>query len=179
MGKRSDVDLDADLARLADGDRSAFSPVFATLWPVISRFCERALGSTADGEDAAQVTMQKLFSQVSRYDRSRPAVAWALAIAAWECKTIRRKATRARTVPLPDVDVLTSADHSPEQAVVNRDLEAAVSAALEQLPSADQQTLRLVVAGINADQASRATFRKRKQRALARLRGVWKRMYDS
>jgi len=43
------------MCALADGDRSAFDAVFATLWPVLLRFAKRALPDDTEGsaEDAA------------------------------------------------------------------------------------------------------------------------------
>jgi RNA polymerase sigma-70 factor (ECF subfamily) len=179
MGRGSATDLDAELARLADGDRSVFPSVFATLWPVIHRFCARALGSEADADDAAQATMQKLFLQVGDYERDRSAAAWALTIAAWECRTIRRRTTRGRTLPLDDLSQPADPQASPEAALVIRDLEAAARAALEQLAPGDQATLKAVAGEISRGPEPGATFRKRKQRALSRLREAWTRMYGT
>ncbi|HEX6275868.1 MAG TPA: sigma factor, partial [Polyangiaceae bacterium] len=86
------------MARLAEGDRSAFSPVFTRLWPRTLRFCQSLLKSEADASDAAQEAMQKIFERAGDYDASRPAVPWALAIAAWECRTLQRKRQRRREV---------------------------------------------------------------------------------
>jgi hypothetical protein len=44
--------LHAAMVRLADGDRSAFEPVYRALWPLLLRFAGRALG-----EDEAELAV--------------------------------------------------------------------------------------------------------------------------
>lgn len=177
MQQRSETPLDALLVRLADGDRSAFDPVFTMLWPVVRSFCARTLGNVADADDAAQVTMQKLFLQVGQYDPSRSGVGWAIAIASWECRTIRRRAVRQRTVPLAGEPA--NAHASPEETIIREDLEAAVREAIETLPNADRCALRAVLEEIANEGAPSAMMRKRKQRALARLKDVWRRLHGT
>jgi RNA polymerase sigma-70 factor (ECF subfamily) len=91
------------MERLADGDRGAFRPAFDLLWPRLRAFGLRY--ARADGEDAAQQALLRVFSRASEYDRERDALAWALGIAAWECRTFRRKRQRRRedavAVPQP------------------------------------------------------------------------------
>src|SRR2546425_10904070 len=91
------------MARLADGDRAAFGPAFALLWPRLRAFAARYV-AVADAEDAAQAALLRVFSRASEYDPERDALAWALGIAAWECRTLRRKRERRRggDVPPPD-----------------------------------------------------------------------------
>ena len=57
--------LQRGMCALADGDRSAFDPVFAALWPVLRRFAERALLDPSAGEDAAQSALVKVFSRAA------------------------------------------------------------------------------------------------------------------
>jgi len=172
--------LDADVARLADGDRSVAGVVFTTLWPIMHTFCVRSLGSLADADDAAQVAMEKVFAEVADYDRSRPALPWALAIAAWECRTLQRQRQRRRQEPLREADALPSRSLDPEEAVGLRELQEAASAVLQELSVEDRETL-LAAFSEDAEErlAAGATFRKRKERALNRLRNAWRRLYGS
>ncbi|MBI3179922.1 MAG: sigma-70 family RNA polymerase sigma factor, partial [Deltaproteobacteria bacterium] len=78
------ADLDMLMSRLAEGDRDAFSPLFRALWPPALKVCERMLPE-ADAADAAQGAMLKILERANEYDRARPALPWALGIAAWEC----------------------------------------------------------------------------------------------
>jgi RNA polymerase sigma-70 factor (ECF subfamily) len=97
----SDVtsDLDTPIARLAEGDRSAFTPAFRLLWPRMRDLCRSLLKNEADAADAAQQALEKVLTRSAEYDRSRPALPWALAIAAWECRTLLRKRSRRRELP--------------------------------------------------------------------------------
>src|SRR5882724_9957920 len=89
-------EIEALLARLADGDRSVFSLVFKRLWVPMHRFCLSMLKHDADAADATQQAMVKILERASDYDPKRPAMPWALGIAAWECRTLQRKRFRRR-----------------------------------------------------------------------------------
>ena len=58
-------EIEALLARLADGDRSVFSLVFKRLWVPMHRFCLSMLKHEADAADAAQQAMAKIFERAS------------------------------------------------------------------------------------------------------------------
>jgi hypothetical protein len=47
------------MERLADGDRAAFHPVFAVLWPLLRRFATRHL-RPEEAEEAAQEALVKI-----------------------------------------------------------------------------------------------------------------------
>jgi RNA polymerase sigma-70 factor (ECF subfamily) len=171
--------LDRQMALLADGDRSVVGPLFRALWPSIHGYCERALGAGADADDAAQQSMEKVFQEASRYDRTRRALPWALAIALWECRTVRRRNQRARAVGVETLPDVPSAAMTPEDAVIHAQLVAEARALLATLSSTDRETLeetfteevegRLSVSG--------PTLRKRRERALRRLRDAWRMLY--
>jgi RNA polymerase sigma-70 factor, ECF subfamily len=165
--------LDALMARLQGGDREAFTSVFALLWPPVQRLCLSLVRSEADAADAAQEAMVKILQRASDYDRTRPALPWALAIAGWECRTLARKRTRRREVDAP---VEERGGGHPEEAIAQQDLARAAVEALGQLSETDRETLVATfwdeVAG-----ASGATLRKRRERALDRLRKMWRKVY--
>src|SRR5438046_2896831 len=88
-----------DLAvRFAEGDRAAFDPLFAKLWPVVRAFVARSLPD-ADVEDAAQEAIVKVFARIADFDPRRDASAWALTIASFEVLTVRKRRTRRRESP--------------------------------------------------------------------------------
>jgi RNA polymerase sigma-70 factor (ECF subfamily) len=174
MGINQHEELDALMARLADGDRSAFTPVFRTLWTPMLRFCRTLARSDADAADAAQAAMQKILERANDYDRSRPAMPWAFAIAGWECRTLLRKATRRRETP--DDAAPEPAHEFTEDEFVERDLVRAALDALGELSPEDRETL-LVTFTEEAASVSGATLRKRRQRALDRLRTAFRRLY--
>lgn len=165
--------LDAALARLADGDRSAFAEVFTALHGPIERLCRSMLKSEADAADASQEALCKILERASDYDKSRAALPWALAIAAWECRTLLRKRMRRREA---DVPVEERAGAHAEEELVQRDLLAAATSALGELSDVDRETLVSTFWEEGAT-ASGATLRKRRERALGRLRGAWRRLY--
>jgi len=165
--------LDALMARLADGDRAAFPRVFELLWGPIHRLCCSLLKNEADAADAAQEAMQKIFERASDYDRTRPAMPWAMAIAAWESRTLARKRTRRREAADAGPD---PAGEHPEEAFVRRNLTTAALSALGELSEADREAL-VATFWEEAASVSGATLRKRRERALDRLRTTIRRLY--
>jgi RNA polymerase sigma-70 factor (ECF subfamily) len=130
------------------------------------------LKNEADASDAAQEAMQKILERAGDYDSSRSAMPWALAIAAWECRTLQRKRFRRREV-LDDREHDRAGDDEAET-FVKRDLAEAALAAMGELSETDQATL---LATFAEEAPSGATFRKRRERALTRLRNSLKRLY--
>src|SRR5690349_23529004 len=116
------------MGRLADGDRAVFGRVFALLWPRLRAFALRCAGP-ADGEDAAQAAVLKVCSRASEYYPERDALVWALGIAAWECRTLRRKRGRRKEQPALAAELAlagaTAAAGTPEEEIIDRDLRAA------------------------------------------------------
>jgi RNA polymerase sigma-70 factor (ECF subfamily) len=168
------TNLDALMARLADGDRSAFTPVFRLLWAPTFRMCMSMLKNDADAKDAAQQSMEKILARASSYDASRPAMPWALAIAAWECRTLRQ--TRRRRRETPDELVREPMTSGAEEEIAQRDLTQAALDALGHLSEADKETL-IATFWEESASTSGATFRKRRERAVDRLRNAFRRIY--
>jgi RNA polymerase sigma-70 factor, ECF subfamily len=167
--------LDVLVTRLAAGDRGAFSPVFERLWPPTLRLCKSILRNDADASDAAQEALAKILTRASDYDSSRPALPWAMAIASWECRTILRKRDRRRESDAPPVGI-ASLEPSVEDRNSERELIESALTALGTLSPTDQETL-LATFREEAASASGATLRKRRERALTRLRLAFRRLY--
>lgn len=165
--------LDSLMARLADGDRAAFPRVFELLREPVHRLCRGLLKNEADAADAAQEAMQKIFERASDYDKTRPAMPWALAIAGWESRTLARRRTRRRETGDLGTD---SASEHPEEVFVRRNLTAAAISALGELSEADREAL-VATFWEEAASVSGATLRKRRERALDRLRTTIRRLY--
>jgi len=160
------------MTALAAGDRQAFHPVFVSLWPLLKAFTSRHL-PPADAEDAAQQALVNVMSRATEYDPERDALPWALGIAAYEIRTARRKSQRRREerAVAEELEGRAAGGASPEDLALARDLEAALEDALGDLPESDRETLLLHARGERPDVAG-ATFRKRVERALSRLRGA-------
>lgn len=163
------------LALAADGDRGALEPLFGRAWPAVRGFCARVVGPS-DAEDAAQETLVRVFAQLAAYDRERDALTWILTIAAWQCRTVRRRHQRRREESLVGAEAMPSRAASPDELAERRELLAAAAAVLGALSPIDASTL---VAAWSDDEHARAalapaTFRKRLARALARFRAGWR-----
>jgi len=164
--------LDRFMAAAADGDRGALDPLFAALWEPVLAYSTRFLGGDATlAEDVTQETLVRLFGQLDRYDRERDALTWAFAHATWQCRTARRRVQRRS-------EVAAVVESSTDGAALaeERELARAALAAVAELPPRD---VEVIVAAIADDDELRrmlkpATFRKRLERALGRLRLSWR-----
>nr|HEX4318419.1 sigma-70 family RNA polymerase sigma factor [Kofleriaceae bacterium] len=159
------------MAAAAEGDRTALDPLFAALWPIVCRYTARLLGDAALAEDAAQDALIALFGRLDRYDRERDALTWALAHATWAARTHRRRRQRRAE------DTLAAApEPTATPAIEDRELVRAAVATLAELAPRD---VEIITASLVDDDELRATlapatFRKRLERALARLRHAWR-----
>ena len=168
------VELDQLVQRLAEGDRSAFAAAFRLLWPPVLRVCRGMLRNELDAEDAAQQAMEKILTRSSDYDPARRALPWALAIASWECRTIRRKHARSREQPEQAREAAAEADE--EQQHIQRELVDAAVEAMGTLSDADRETL-VATFWEEAASVQGPTLRKRRERAITRLRAAFRRLY--
>jgi RNA polymerase sigma-70 factor (ECF subfamily) len=162
--------LDRALAALADGDRDAFDPVFEIVWPIASRFARRWLGDGADAEDAAQQALLSVFARASEYDRDRDGLRWILGIVAHECRSARRRMRRRGELVGHE---MISTHASPEDEASDAELRAAIVAALGELDAIDSEAIVASVLETSRPDVAPATFRKRLERALVRLRRIW------
>ncbi|MDD9944625.1 MAG: sigma-70 family RNA polymerase sigma factor [Myxococcales bacterium] len=173
------------MARLADGHRDAFDEVVRDLWPVVRDFAIRGVGQVADADDVAQEVFVRICTRISDFDPTRDGVAWALGIARYEVMTHRRKRLRRREVPEPqghpDHGAGRPADPEEEEALIHRDLLAALTDVLGRLDGADLVALGVAdsVDGATAAAPTASARRKRKQRATARLRQLWRSIHGS
>lgn len=161
------------MARIVSGDRRAFDAVFTALWPPVHRFCLTLLLEEADADDAAQLVMEKLFVQAQHYNPEHPVIAWALAMARWECRTILRRRSRSRTEPLNDTE-MSSETSDP---VEHKELQEALLKAISELSASDQAVIQESFWTDELSPTRDAAFRKRKQRAIERLRTAWRLLY--
>jgi RNA polymerase sigma-70 factor (ECF subfamily) len=162
------------MVRLAEGDRAAFDEVLDGLWPVILSFAQRGVGRGADAEDVAQEVFLRICSRIAEFDRTRDGLSWAFGIASHEILTHRRRRQRRREVHDDPVLAAKADDKaSQEQMLVDQEVRLALEQAFGVLADDDRRALGLIPSpetiGIPG-----ATLRKRKQRALDRLRQLWR-----
>lgn len=161
------------MVQFADGERAAFQPLFDALWPVLLAFTSRALPQTADGEDAAQQAMLKVFSRIADFDRGRDGVSWALGIAGYEVMTARKQRARRREA---GVAALERAEHegaNVEERALADELRRSVLEIVGELAERDRAALAYAFAG--EPPPTDETSRKRRFRAIERLRAAWRR----
>jgi RNA polymerase sigma-70 factor (ECF subfamily) len=162
------------VAQLAEGDRAVFTAVFRALWTPTLKLCSGMLKNEADAADAAQQAMQKVLERASDYDPQRPALPWALAIAAWECRTILRKRYRRKEVS--DEGAPEAAPDDVPAELEQRLLVQNALVAVGQLSESDRETL-VATFWDQAGDVTGATLRKRRERATKRLRDAFRRLY--
>lgn len=167
--------IQAWMIQFADGDRAAFQPLFDALWPVVLSFAARAVPSQADAEDAAQMTMLKVFSRIADFDRARDGLSWVLGIAGFEVMTLRKQRARRRESGPAALNGVPHDDGDAEALVMREELRQAVLELVGELPDRDRAALAYALAG-QAPPADE-TSRKRRFRALERLRAAWRRAH--
>jgi RNA polymerase sigma factor (sigma-70 family) len=168
------AELDRWMAAAADGDRAAIAPLFHALWPIVLGYATRLLGDRALAEDCAQDALVQLFGQLDRYDRERDALTWALTLATWRCRTARRRQPRRTALDDRGDATATAAALDGPSLVEHRDLVRAALAALDALGPRDIETIAIAVTDADRAALTPATFRKRLERALSRLRTTWR-----
>jgi RNA polymerase sigma-70 factor (ECF subfamily) len=165
------------MVRLADGDRSAMQVLVNELWPVILAFAERGLRHEQDAEDVAQEVFLRICARISDFEPSRDGLSWAFGIANYEVLTQRRRRSRRRELSADHAfDAEVDPGASQEERVVRSELLVAMQHAVGELSDDDRATLGLTDAR-QSPVLPLATLRKRRQRAIERLRGAWRRLY--
>ncbi|HEY1418720.1 MAG TPA: sigma-70 family RNA polymerase sigma factor [Myxococcaceae bacterium] len=171
--------LQHSMGALARGDRSAFEPVFAGLWPLLRRFCQRVLGDDHLAEDAAQGALMKVLYRSTEFRPDGDVVAWALGIAAYECRSLRnQRLRRAEQHADPDLATMGLTQPSAEAAAIDAQLAAELRQLMLGLRPVDRETLEREL-GPAPPFRRDPTFRKRLQRALERLRLAWRETHGS
>jgi RNA polymerase sigma-70 factor (ECF subfamily) len=164
------------MVRLADGDRSAMNVLVTELWPVILLFAQRGLRHEQDAEDVAQEVFLRICARISDFDRQRDGLSWAFGIASYEIMTVRKRRKRRRELSgTGELAARADGSASQEEAAIQHEVTAAIALAVGELSAEDRASLGFEVAAL--PDAKAATFRKRRQRALDRLRTIWRRLY--
>lgn len=178
LGPQLRKELDALFVRLADGERGAIDPAYRVLWPALRAFVGRALGPAREQEadDVTQAALLKLFEQASRYDPARDAYAWALTVTSWELRSARSRARRDRSAPLDHAVGHPSPGASPEDDAIQASEREHLREALALLAPVDREVIEQV---LSESHPSSATFRKRRERAMTRLRAFLKEIHGT
>lgn len=162
--------------RLADGDRGAFTPLFASLHPRVVAIAQRRLGH-ADAADAAQRVLAAVFARASDFERGRPFLPWFWAIVANEVHGLsrRRRLEHVRETGLDGAASATSTS-DPEIELIEAEMRANLRRAIDDLDPLSADAIRAHLgdaprsSGAPFAEPSPAALRKRISRAYARLR---------
>lgn len=169
------------MVRLADGDRRAFEPLFRALLPVLGAFTGRLLGDPAEAQDAAQEALIAVFRRAGEFDPERDALSWIYGIAAYRCKTVRKKHVRRREISCrtQDLEAVRAAWAGPEEDLLWQERISAAAGAFDDLSPMDREAIRAAFGEGPRPKIPAATFRKRLERALRRLRIAGRFRYGS
>jgi RNA polymerase sigma-70 factor (ECF subfamily) len=168
------TEIHTALVRFADGDRFAIDALVAQLWPVLLDFARRGLSHEQDAEDIAQNVFVRLCTRITEFDRQRDGLSWAFGIASYEVLSQRRRRARRREVADGTLQALPDDASRADDAMVRAELFHALEHALGKLTPEERELLNGAMT--NAD-VHGATLRKRRQRALDRLRLAWRSLY--
>ncbi|MEO0601891.1 MAG: sigma-70 family RNA polymerase sigma factor [Myxococcota bacterium] len=160
------------MLRVGAGDRTAFDTVYDAVLPKVRQLVGRWVGEGPDRDDATQQAMIAVFENAHRY---RPevgrALPWILAVAGWEARTVLRRRGRRREAALPEAAICP--EPSPEHRASEHELLRALDDVIGTLSPADQEAVLAALERTPRPEVSPSTFRKRLQRALARLQAAW------
>ena len=132
---------DAELAeRAGAGDERAFTALVRRYERPVFALCCRYLGA-ADAADAAQETFVRAFTNLERFDRSRPLLPWLFTIARRLC--IDHQRAHRHELPASD-QVAAAGAHSPVEAHVSaREELTLLAGALGALPEGPREAIAL------------------------------------
>jgi len=169
----SEAELNGLMDRLADGDRSAFTPLFQALYPRALTVARRRLDDEAHAEDAAQRTMTAVFARAVEFTPGRPVLPWFYAIAANETHAVARKVRLAafREAPAAAAAVVPAED-DPEGALSLAEMRALLREAVAALDPLSAAAIEGQLAEDASDGPRSPAMRKRVSRAYARLRSL-------
>lgn len=160
------------MARLADGERSAFDPLFAALHPRAVALARMRLDAS-DADDAAQQTLIRVFERAAEFTPGRPVLPWFYAVAANEIHAVarRRARTHSRSAGVEAAHHV-AANENPEVALLHDELRSSMRTAITALDDASAQAIRTLLDGEPRPDVAPPAFRKRVSRAYARLRVI-------
>lgn len=176
MNPQLRTELNQYMDRLVDGDRGAFEFVFDNSWPLVHRLAIKMIGAGADAEDIAQQALLKVFSRAQEFEKGRDALSWILGITAFECRTLKQKYRRRKENFTSEENFNQIADSklSAEDEILQNNLEHSVRELISELSPQDQEAILVSFGETARPKLAGATYRKRLQRAMDRLKDKWR-----
>jgi RNA polymerase sigma-70 factor (ECF subfamily) len=151
--------LDQAMNRYADGDDSAFSPLFAGLSSRLHAFFRRLGASEQQASDLTQETFLRMHQARGSFARGRGVVPWAYAIAR-NCYISSVRSTKARvtrlTLDITELDVAAGPEASAEETASARQAANVVRSALATMTEARREAFLLLrYEGLSVAEAAR------------------------
>jgi RNA polymerase sigma-70 factor, ECF subfamily len=172
------ADVEAMLARMAMGDRAAFSALYSATSAKLFGVTLRVLGDRAEAEDALQEIYVKLWRKADLYRvNGLSPMTWLVTVARNHAIDRLRARRSGRAAPIDEVAEVADGAPGPEEAAIASSLRAQVEACLSTLEPDRARAVRLayVQGETYADLATRFdvplnTMRTWLRRSLLRLR---------
>lgn len=162
--RSTETELDALMAQLADGDRTAFDPLYRELRPRALRAARRSLAPDV-ADDIAQSALERVFFRSGEFERGRACLPWFYAIVANEI----RGALRMRKHAALEVEPPSNAPSADER-IAMRELDVALDRAIAELDGPSAEAIAALLGRTSPVALPAPTLRKRLSRAYARLR---------
>lgn len=148
---------DSLLDRARQGDRAALEEFLAQQAPAIYRFSLRMCRNAADAEDTLQDTLLAIANHLGQFAGRASLSSWIFALTRSACVRRRRGRKNRPAENLDEAPPLSSARPSPEEHAGQKELTAALTAALDRIPEAYREVLLLRdVEGLSASEAAEA-----------------------
>ncbi|MDO9017203.1 MAG: RNA polymerase sigma factor [Deltaproteobacteria bacterium] len=164
----SEAELDVLMARVSDGEREAFAPLFRALHPRALRVASRRL-DRARADEVAQSSMIKLFTHATSFTPGRPALPWFYAVVANEVRAeLRRHRGADGAVP----EGIPSPEAAADDALAERELRRALQHCVNALDPTSAEAIAALLGEVSLPPIAPAAQRKRLSRAYARLRAL-------
>ena len=136
----------SDLAAINEvltGNTAAFSKIVGSYQKSMLRLAVSYLGDNADAEDAVQEIFLKVYKSLRKFSLDRRFKPWLYSIAANHLKNRLKAGKRVKAVKEMEQRLETSSYPGPEEAFAETEREAAVRAAVLNLPDKLRQTAAL------------------------------------
>lgn len=140
-------------------------------------FAQRGVGNATDAEDIAQEVFLRICARIGEFDAKRDGVSWAFGIASYEILSHRKRVLRRREDAGVDVTSQRDAQPTQEDLAARRELLAALREVIGEMSDDEQRALGLSDDTAASGASASAAERKRKQRALTKLRVLWRQIH--
>lgn len=164
--------LDRLMAQLAQGERSAFDPLFRALYPRALRLARSRLHSDL-AADVAQSALERVFARASEFEPGCPVLPWFYAIVGNELRAqSRRRGSGETCIGEERLEPVDAALDDPEAMFLEQERHLILDRGIASLDAASAEAIAVVLGRGAPPPIAAPTFRKRLSRAYARLRAL-------